>query len=163
MATNYGRVQAYDTEIRNSGTALQWRYKSGPDVAWKDLVVISSLAGPAGAKGADGADGLPGADGSPGLPGPAGTPGLNAFEVWQSIPGNEDKTITDFFDFLSSGGSTLSGEEILATNSLVKDFSGLTVNQYADLAPGAWVGTMIEFGDVASTVKNNGTYFITED
>jgi len=48
--------------------------------------------------------GFPGPPGVPGdglIVGPQGPPGLNAFEVWQSLPGNEDKILDDFWAFLA--------------------------------------------------------------
>ena len=75
-----------------------------------------------GADGEAGKDGLPGKDGEVGPKGDSayqiwisegnsgsvddflvslkGEQGLSAFEVWQSIPGNENKTVTDFFEYL---------------------------------------------------------------
>lgn len=47
--------------------------------------------GPKGADGADGQDGAAGRDGET---------GKTAFEVWRDQPGNEGKTVEDFFDFL---------------------------------------------------------------
>ena len=37
MAKNYGRVKAFDPEFQTVGHAVQWRYKDGPDQAWKHL------------------------------------------------------------------------------------------------------------------------------
>lgn len=75
-----------------------------------------------GADGEDGKDGQPGKDGEVGPKGESayqvwiaegnsgsvddflnslkGVPGMSAFEIWQTIPGNENKTITDFFEYL---------------------------------------------------------------
>ena len=45
-------------EVRNNGTAIQWRY--GSESEWQDLVMLSELTGAAGEKGADGRDGADG-------------------------------------------------------------------------------------------------------
>ena len=55
-------------EVRNNGTAIQWRYSDETD--WRDLVALSELrgaAGEAGKDGADGKDGIDGADGKDGI------------------------------------------------------------------------------------------------
>ena len=48
-------------EVRNNGTAIQWRY--GSESEWQDLVMLSELTGAAGEKGADGKDGADGKNG----------------------------------------------------------------------------------------------------
>ena len=48
-------------DLRNNGTAIQWKYADETD--WHDLVSISELKGAAGQNGADGAKGDDGADG----------------------------------------------------------------------------------------------------
>lgn len=53
-------------ELRNSGTAIQWRYTG--DTTWTDLVRITDITGPAGE---------PGPQGEPGETGPAGKDGEN--------------------------------------------------------------------------------------
>ena len=57
-------------------------------------------------------------------PGTPGTPGKSAFELWQAIPGNENKTLLDFYTYLSQ----------LATGSFSTDLSetigmGLTLTK----------------------------------
>ena len=37
-----------EVELRNNGTYIQWRYKTGSDTAWKNLVKLSDLQGPQG-------------------------------------------------------------------------------------------------------------------
>jgi hypothetical protein len=68
--------------------------------------------GPAGTQGETGADGEQGLQGEQGLTGEQGsqgevgmtgeqgTNGLSAYELWISIPGNEDKTLEEFFQSL---------------------------------------------------------------
>ena len=50
-------------EVRNNGTAIQWKYSDETD--WRDLVALSELRGAAGANGKDGADGINGKNGRP--------------------------------------------------------------------------------------------------
>ena len=45
-------------EVRNNGTAIQWRYSDETD--WRDLVALTDLRGAAGEAGKDGADGKDG-------------------------------------------------------------------------------------------------------
>lgn len=48
-------------EVRNSGTAIQWRYPAEEE--WRDLVALTELRGAAGENGKDGIDGKDGVDG----------------------------------------------------------------------------------------------------
>ena len=52
------------TQVRNSGTAIQWKYSDESD--WHDLVTIAELTGAAGENGADGIDGKDGVNGKDG-------------------------------------------------------------------------------------------------
>ena len=63
------------TEVRNSGTAIQWKYSDESD--WHDLVTIAELTGAAGENGADGIDGKDGVNGNDGINGTNGTNGVN--------------------------------------------------------------------------------------
>ena len=60
-------------EVRNNGTAIQWKYSDETD--WRDLVALSELRGAAGANGKDGADGINGKNGTDGKDGAAGKDG----------------------------------------------------------------------------------------
>ena len=66
------------TEVRNSGTAIQWKYSDETD--WHDLVTIAELTGAAGEKGADGIDGKDGIDGADGIDGKDGTDGKDGID-----------------------------------------------------------------------------------
>lgn len=61
------------TEVRNSGTAIQWKYSDESD--WHDLVTIAELTGAAGKNGADGIDGKDGINGTNGVNGKDGING----------------------------------------------------------------------------------------
>ena len=63
------------TEVRNSGTAIQWKYSDESD--WHDLVTIAELTGAAGENGADGIDGKDGVNGNDGINGKDGMNGTN--------------------------------------------------------------------------------------
>ena len=60
-------------EVRNSGTAIQWKYSDEAD--WRDLVALAELRGAAGEAGKDGADGKNGVDGKDGVDGKNGADG----------------------------------------------------------------------------------------
>ena len=63
-------------EVRNNGTAIQWKYSDETD--WRDLVALSELRGAAGENGkngTDGKDGSNGADGKDGVDGKNGADG----------------------------------------------------------------------------------------
>ena len=76
------------TEVRNSGTAIQWKYSDESD--WHDLVTIAELTGAAGENGADGIDGKDGVNGNDGINGTNGTNGVNGKD---GINGTNGKNI----------------------------------------------------------------------
>ena len=51
-------------EVRNNGTAIQWKYAGEEE--WRDLVALDSLRGAAGENGKDGTDGKNGVNGANG-------------------------------------------------------------------------------------------------
>lgn len=57
---------------------------------------LSGATGLQGPQGVQGIQGIQGEKGDPGDTGPTGPQGLSAFQVWQSQPGNEDKTESDY-------------------------------------------------------------------
>ena len=63
------------TEVRNNGTAIQWKYSDEAD--WHNLVALTELRGTAGENGADGKNGKDGKDGSNGADGKNGINGTN--------------------------------------------------------------------------------------
>lgn len=67
------KIKADSPEVRNNGTAIQWKYASESE--WHDLVTLDELKGAAGEKGADGRDGVSGKDGKDGLDGKNGVDG----------------------------------------------------------------------------------------
>lgn len=71
------------------------------DQQWIDLGAgVAGPKGDKGDKGDQGEKGEKGADGIDGVNGEKGEKGDSAFEVWKAIPGNEDKTPSDFADFI---------------------------------------------------------------
>ena len=54
-------------EVRNNGTAIQWKYSDETD--WRDLVALTELMGAAGENGKDGTDGKDGSNGADGKDG----------------------------------------------------------------------------------------------
>ena len=62
-------------EVRNNGTAIQWRYPAEED--WRDLVALTELRGAAGENGKDGTDGKNGVDGRNGTNGKDGINGVD--------------------------------------------------------------------------------------
>ena len=67
------------TEVRNSGTAIQWKYSDESD--WHDLVTIAELTGAAGENGADGIDGKDGTNGKDGINGTNGVNGKDGKNI----------------------------------------------------------------------------------
>ena len=76
------------TEVRNSGTAIQWKYSDESD--WHDLVTIAELTGAAGENGADGIDGKDGVNGNDGI---NGTNGVNGKDGKNGTNGKDGKNI----------------------------------------------------------------------
>ena len=62
-------------EVRNNGTAIQWKYSDETD--WRDLVALTELTGAAGENGKDGDNGTNGKDGINGTDGKNGIDGKN--------------------------------------------------------------------------------------
>ena len=81
LAIGWSKAAKADTalpEVRNNGTAIQWKYSDEAD--WRDLVALSELRGAAGEAGKDGingSDGKDGANGKNGIDGKNGINGLN--------------------------------------------------------------------------------------
>ena len=75
-------------EVRNSGTAVQWKY---PDEGeWHDLVALTELRGAAGENGKDGVDGangVDGKDGANGINGADGRDGVNGRDGNDGVDG----------------------------------------------------------------------------
>lgn len=78
------------TEVRNSGTAIQWKYSDESD--WHDLVTIAELTGAAGENGADGIDGNDGINGTNGVNGKDGKNGTNGVNGKDGASGKDGNT-----------------------------------------------------------------------
>ena len=64
LAAGWSKAAKTDTalpEVRNNGTAIQWKYSDETD--WRDLVALTELRGAAGENGKDGANGKDGING----------------------------------------------------------------------------------------------------
>lgn len=64
LAIGWSKAAKTDTalpEVRNNGTAIQWKYSDETD--WRDLVALTELRGAAGENGKDGANGKDGING----------------------------------------------------------------------------------------------------
>ena len=76
-------------EVRNNGTAIQWKYSDETD--WHDLVALAELRGAAGENGKDGTDGKDGSNGADGKNGIAGKNGINGTNGKDGINGVDGK------------------------------------------------------------------------
>ena len=85
LAAGWNKAVKTDTalpEVRNNGTAIQWKYSDETD--WHDLVALTELrgaAGEAGKNGTDGKDGSNGADGKNGIDGKDGADGKDGINA----------------------------------------------------------------------------------
>ena len=90
------KADAVLPEVRNNGTAVQWKYRDEPD--WRDLVALTELTGAAGENGkngTDGKDGSNGADGKNGINGTNGKDGMNGVDGTDGQNGIDGKDGTD--------------------------------------------------------------------
>ena len=74
-------------EVRNNGTAIQWKYSDETD--WRDLVALTELRGAAGEAGKDGVNGENGTDGKDGLNGTNGQNGANGKDGINGLDGKD--------------------------------------------------------------------------
>ena len=97
-------------EVRNNGTAIQWKYSDETD--WRDLVLLTELTGAAGENGKDGAngtngkDGINGTDGKNGIDGIDGKNGKDGTNGKDGINGKniEVKRTTEYIQWRYEGG-----------------------------------------------------------
>ena len=83
-------------EVRNNGTAIQWKYSDEAD--WHDLVALTELRGAAGENGKNGTDdkdGSNGADGKNGINGTNGKDGINGVDGKDGANGKDGINGTD--------------------------------------------------------------------
>ena len=80
-------------EVRNNGTAIQWKYSDETD--WRDLVALTELTGAAGENGKDGDNGTNGKDGINGINGTDGKNGINGTDGKNGIDGKNGKDGTN--------------------------------------------------------------------
>ena len=83
-------------EVRNNGTAIQWKYRDEAD--WRDLVALDELRGAAGENGKDGANGENGTDGKNGINGTNGKDGINGIDGKDGADGKNGKDGIDGVD-----------------------------------------------------------------
>ena len=76
-------------EVRNNGTAIQWKYSDETD--WRDLVALTELTGTAGENGKNGTDGKDGKDGINGTNGTNGKDGINGVDGKDGADGKAGK------------------------------------------------------------------------
>ena len=87
-------------EVRNNGTAIQWKYSDKAD--WRDLVALDELRGAAGENGKDGVDGTNGINGKDGSNGADGKNGINGTNGKDGINGIDGKDGTDGKDGMNA-------------------------------------------------------------
>ena len=80
-------------EVRNNGTAIQWKYSDETD--WRDLVALTELRGAAGENGKNGTDGKDGSNGADGKNGINGTNGINGVDGKDGADGKDGINGTD--------------------------------------------------------------------
>ena len=76
-------------EVRNNGTAIQWKYSDEAD--WHDLVALTELRGAAGENGKNGTDGKDGSNGADGKNGINGTNGKDGVDGKDGANGKNGK------------------------------------------------------------------------
>ena len=93
-------------EVRNNGTAIQWKYSDETD--WRDLVALTELTGAAGENGKDGDNGTNGKDG---INGTDGKNGINGTDGKNGIDGANGKDGADGKDGIN-GTDGINGKSI---------------------------------------------------
>ena len=106
LAIGWSKAAKTDTalpEVRNNGTAIQWKYSDETD--WRDLVALTELRGAAGEAGKDGADGENGTDGKNGINGTNGKDGINGVDGKDGINGKsiEVQRATEYIQWRYEG------------------------------------------------------------
>ena len=98
-------------EVRNNGTAIQWRYPAEEE--WRDLVALTELRGAAGENGKDGADGKNGVDGRNGTNGKDGISGIDGKNGIDGKDGVDGKNGADGKDGINvtDGKNGLDGKD----------------------------------------------------
>lgn len=100
-------------EVRNNGTAIQWKYSGETD--WHDLVALDELRGAAGEAGKDGINGSDGRDGKDSV-------GISAVTVDKD--GNITVTFTDGSTH-KAGSIPVSKEEVQALKTMAGAAAGV--------------------------------------
>lgn len=90
-------------EVRNNGTAIQWKY--GDEADWHDLVALTELRGAAGENGTDGKNGINGVDGKDGANGKDGADGKDGTNGQNGSDGVDGNT-----PFIGENGNWWIGE-----------------------------------------------------
>ena len=83
------KTDAVLPEVRNNGTAVQWKYRDETD--WRDLVALTELRGAAGENGKNGTDGKDGSNGTDGKNGINGTNGKDGMNGVNGADGQNGK------------------------------------------------------------------------
>ena len=119
-------------EVRNNGTAIQWKYSDETD--WHDLVTLDELRGAAGENGKDGIDGkdgINGVDGKDGADGKNGKDGIDGANGKDGINGKsiEVQRATEYIQWRYEGDEW---QNLVA----IADITGPTGQKGADGANG---------------------------
>ena len=132
-------------EVRNSGTAIQWKYSDEAD--WHDLVALTELRGAAGEAGKDGANGENGTDGKNGINGTNGKDGMNGVDGKDGADGTNGKDGIDGAD----GKDGIDGMN--AKNIEVQRTTEYIQWRYED---GEWQN-LVAIADITGPAGQNGT------
>ena len=152
-----------DIIIRNDGTYLQWQYDG--DVAWTNLIALSSLQGADGINGVDGVDGADGADGA------AGTNGREVEMRFDSVSGYVqwrlvgDELWLNLIDVatLTNAGVDISGKADKVEGAAGGNLAGLTNTEGNLTDSGIAADKVITIPDSSELTQGDGGYVITVD
>lgn len=150
-----------DIIIRNDGTYLQWQYDG--DVAWTNLIALSSLQGADGINGVDGVDGADGADGA------AGTNGREVEMRFDSVSGYVqwrlvgDELWLNLIDVATLTNVDISGKADKVTGAAGGNLAGLTNTEGNLTDSGIAADKVITIPDSSELTQGDGGYVITVD
>ena len=99
-----------------------------------------------------------GPPGPPGQPGDKGDPGQSSFDIWKTIPGNEHKTVNDYFNEIKTDPYAYHGEsEVVRLSTNIELDVSVEVNKQLNII---YLNNTV---DSTVTVTVNSTRYKTPD
>lgn len=149
-----------DIIIRNDGTYLQWQYDG--DVAWTNLVALSSLQGADGINGLDGVDGADGAAGTNGREVEMRFDSVSGYIQWRLLGDELWLNLVDVVT-LANAGVDISGKADKVEGATGGNLAGLTSTEGNLTDSGIAADKVITIPDASQLTQGDGGYIIAVD